>query len=150
MNGPSDGAARNGHGMGLPGDDDQDDAPLDETEAAVGAERATEPVGESLDEVVARVVSALDGAERRPAAAAGEELVAAGAVFAVLHPGTIEVLLDGAVARAALATPDTEPSARGAGWVRFTPRGMDRYAADRAEAWLAYAHRRAGERGRAR
>ena len=142
MSGPLDGAARNGDG---PADDDLDDAPLDPTEAAAAAERAAEPGGESLAEVVDRVVANLAGTSRRPGATEGEEVIVAGAPFAVSHGDALEVLLDGPVARAALATEDTQPSPRGAGWVRFVPRVMDRYAADRAEAWLAFAHRRAGE-----
>lgn len=148
MSGLSDGAARNGNGTHVTAEDVLDDAPLDATEAAAGAERASEPVAESLAQAVARVVAGLPGTTRRPDATGGDELVAAGAVFAVAHPDALEVLLDGPVARAALATADTEASARGTGWVRFTPRVMDRYAADRAEAWLAFAHRRTAERAR--
>lgn len=77
----------------------------------------------------------------------GTETVAAGGIaFATHGGGVLEVALDGPVARAALATPEATVSARGPGWVRFAPRAMDRYAADRAEAWLRYAHRRAVER----
>jgi hypothetical protein len=47
------------------------------------------------------------------------------------------------VASAALRTADTRPSPRGAGWIAFTPRSVDRFALDRAEAWVRLAHRRA-------
>lgn len=129
-----------------------DAAPLDPDEAASGAERAAEAVGESLAELVARVAADLDGAGLRGAGDDAEAtLDVDGRVFAVL-PGAadaqvLDVALDGPVTRAALATPDTSASPRGAGWVRFAPRVMDRYAADRAEAWIRFAHRRAsGER----
>jgi hypothetical protein len=54
--------------------------------------------------------------------------------------------LDPAVAAAAARTPDVESSSRGAGWVSFSPVGLDDHAADRAVAWLASAHRRLGPR----
>jgi len=138
-----DGIRRNG---ALEPDDDDDDAPLDADEVATGSERAGEPVPESLAEVVARVIDDLGGVERRSAVLGREELVVGGRMFAVLHGDALEVGLHGPVARAALATDDTQPSSHGPGWVRFAPRTMDRFAADRAEAWLRFAHRRAGER----
>jgi hypothetical protein len=127
-----------------------DAAPLDPDEAASGAERAGEPVGESLAEIVTRVAGELVGAEPAGGGAAGDASFAVGdTVFAVLQGAAdarvLDVALDGPVARAALATPDTAASPRGACWVRFAPRVIDRYTADRAEAWLRYAHRRAAE-----
>lgn len=99
--------------------------------------------GETLDARVAAVVEELPDVSRE---AAGEAtaLAVAGRVFAVVAPGVIETWLDPAVAGAALATPGTQPSARGAGWIRFSPVEIDRFALDRAEAWLRSAHRRAG------
>jgi hypothetical protein len=98
---------------------------------------------ETLEERVAAVVADLSGASRE---AAGEAtvLAVAGRTFAVVAPGVVEAWLDPAVATAALATPDTRASARGAGWIRFSPVEIDRFALDRAEAWLRSAHRRAG------
>ncbi len=59
--------------------------------------------------------------------------------------GTVaEFALDPAVAAAAIRTPDTSPSTRGAGWVRFAPTDLDDHAADRATAWFTSAHRRLG------
>ena len=58
----------------------------------------------------------------------------------------LEFGLEPVVAAAAIRTPDTTPSARGAGWVRFSPTDLDEPAADRAVAWFASAHRRAGPR----
>jgi len=50
--------------------------------------------------------------------------------------------LDAAIAAAAIRTPDVAPSARGPGWVAFTPAVLDDHAADRAVAWFASAYRR--------
>lgn len=54
-----------------------------------------------------------------------------------------EFRLDPAIGAAALRTPDTGPSRRGADWVRFAPSDLDDHAIDRAEAWLGSAWRRA-------
>ena len=54
--------------------------------------------------------------------------------------------LDPAVAAAAIRTPDTTDSPRGAGWVDFAPDELDDHAADRAEAWFESAHRRLAPR----
>jgi len=64
-------------------------------------------------------------------------------VFAVLMPDLLEVALDPAIAAAALRTPGTLVSSRGKGWIAFTPDGIDRFALDRADAWVRLAHRRA-------
>jgi hypothetical protein len=50
--------------------------------------------------------------------------------------------LDAAVAAAAIRTPDTTVSPRGAGWVDFAPPDLDDHAVDRATAWFESAHRR--------
>jgi hypothetical protein len=55
---------------------------------------------------------------------------------------TASFALDPAVAAAATRTPDVAPSARGAGWVDFTPAELDDHAIDRAGAWFGSAHRR--------
>jgi hypothetical protein len=125
-------------------DEDQpdDDAPLDPDEAAAGDAAADEGLDESLDERVEAVLEELEPVSRRRD---GEVvLLAAGSrVFAVLGPDLLEVALDPPVASAALRTADTRPSPRGAGWIAFTPRSVDRFALDRAEAWVRLAHRRA-------
>ncbi len=54
-----------------------------------------------------------------------------------------EFRLDGPVASAALRTPDTAGSRRGADWVRFSPADLDEPAIYRAEAWFGSAWRRA-------
>jgi hypothetical protein len=129
----------------LPPDDDEDeveDAPLDEGEAAAGEAVADEALDESLDERTETVLEELPGVNRRRD---GEVvlLTVRERVFAVLGPDFLEVALDPHVAAAALRTPDTRPSPRGAGWIAFTPAVTDRFALDRAEAWLRLGHRRA-------
>ena len=121
---------------------DDEDAPLDEAEAAEGAAAAQADLDETLDERVGMVVESLDGVTR---IREGEldRLAAGGVVFAVVGLDMIEVVLDPAVARAAVATAGTRPSPRGQGWVTFLPETVDRFALDRAEAWLRNAHRRA-------
>jgi hypothetical protein len=128
--------------------DDTDDLPLDADEAAAGAEVAGEAADESLDERIGTACEALDGVTR---AHDGDlqVLAVAGRVFAVVGTDSLEVALEGPVAKAALATPDTRPSPRGPGWVAFAPATTDRFALDRAEAWLRFAHRRAAGRDRA-
>ena len=54
-----------------------------------------------------------------------------------------EFQLTTAVASAAVRTPDTTPSPRGPGWVRFEPADLDDHAIDRAVAWLGFAVRHA-------
>jgi hypothetical protein len=76
---------------------------------------------------------------------AGREVLADGAVVAVLGPGTMEVRLRPAVAAAALRTPDVVPSPRGRAWVCFSPGELDDFGRDRAIAWLESAVRLAAE-----
>jgi hypothetical protein len=63
--------------------------------------------------------------------------------FATLRGDQAEFRLDPLVARAALRTPDTTPSARGPEWVAFAPGELDDAAIDRAEAWFLSAYRHA-------
>ncbi|HEU0245136.1 MAG TPA: hypothetical protein VFQ75_14635 [Candidatus Limnocylindrales bacterium] len=119
-----------------------DAEPLDADEAAAGAAAASDEVDESLDERVGAVIDDLGGVDRLRdhgtlAFAAGD------IVFAVLTDDRLEAALDDTVLKAALRTPDTAASPRGAGWIAFAPSAVDRYALDRAEAWVRFAHRRA-------
>jgi hypothetical protein len=66
-----------------------------------------------------------------------------GIVFAAAGPDGAEFRLAPPVASAALRTPDTLPSGRGADWVLFRPAALDGHAIDRATAWLASGWRRA-------
>ncbi len=93
----------------------------------------------TLAEVLSEVE---EGSERRETADGAEWLVG-GRVFATLRGATASFLLDPILAGAALGTPDTRASARGEGWVEFTPEELDRTAIDRAVAWFGAARRRA-------
>jgi hypothetical protein len=68
-----------------------------------------------------------------------------GTAFAALGPNGIEIRLDRPIAAAATRTPDTAPSPRGEGWVRFNPAELDSHALDRLRAWLELAYRRVAE-----
>jgi hypothetical protein len=65
-------------------------------------------------------------------------------VVASLEAGAATYRLDPAVVAAALRTPDTRRSGGASDEIVFAPRTLDRYAADRAVAWLGSAVRRAG------
>jgi hypothetical protein len=136
------GSEGNGHLPDMDEDELDEDAPLDAAEAAEGAAAADEEADETLDERVEAVIEELDGVTRQRD---GESVTYAtgGHVFAVLMPDLLEVALDPAIAAAALRTPDTLASSRGKGWIAFTPDGIDRFALDRAAAWVRLAHRRA-------
>ena len=125
-------------------DDDglDDDAPLDDAEAAEAAAIAGADADESLDERVGTVLDELDDVTRTRDGDV-DRLSVGGRMFAVLGVDLLEVGLDPRIAKAALATPDTRPSPRGAGWIAFTPAVTDRFALDRAEAWVRLAYRRA-------
>jgi hypothetical protein len=134
-------ASPNGHFD--PADEElEDDAPLDAAEEAAATAEALEASDESLDERVEAVVEDLDGVERMRD---GESVTYgySGKPFAVLLQDVLEVALDPVVAKAALRTANTMASPRGKGWIAFTPEAVDRFALDRAEAWVRSAHRRA-------
>ena len=132
----------NGH---APDDLEEEDLPLNPDEAAAGAATAADPVDESLDERVGAVIAELGGVDVR-SDGASVSFAAGGAVFAVLSGDLLEVALDATVLKAALKTPDTAASVRGPGWIAFSPQAVDRFALDRAEAWVRFAHRRAAGR----
>ncbi len=119
-----------------------DDGPLDEGEAAIGAAAAEVALDETLDERIETVIEELENVSRRrdgPLVLLAVEM----RVFACLGADFLEVGLEPSIATAALRTPDTQPSMRGAGWIVFMPRKTDQFALDRAEAWVKLAHRRA-------
>jgi hypothetical protein len=119
-----------------------DDAPLTSEEAEAADAEAGAEADETLDERIEAVVEVLDGVERRREGTAVAYLLG-GRAFAVLLPDSLEVALDAAVAKAALRTADTRAASRGSGWIAFTPKLTDRFALDRAEAWVRSAYRRA-------
>jgi hypothetical protein len=132
-----------GNGQFHPGGDDDldDDPPMSAAEEVAGAAAALEATDESLDERVEAVIEGLDRVTRTRDGESVTYLVG-GRAFAVLMPDVLEVALDPAVARAALRTGGTLSSSRGSGWIAFTPEAIDRFALDRAEAWVRSAHRR--------
>ena len=99
---------------------------------------------EGFDNRISRVVADLGLSPGQ--AADATELRLGSRLVAVHAPGRLEVLLDPVVAAAAARTPDVTPSPRGPGWVEFAPTETDRYALDRAEAWLRSAQRLATTR----
>jgi hypothetical protein len=64
-----------------------------------------------------------------------------GALFAVVELDGVEIHLRPDIAEAIVRTPDTAASARGEGWIRFSPTDLDPMAIDRLEAWLTAAWR---------
>ena len=66
-----------------------------------------------------------------------------GRAFAASGRGRAEFRLPPIIGRAALGTPSTSASERGADWVAFAPPDLDRMAVDRAIAWLEAAWRHA-------
>ena len=103
----------------------------------------SEPTGMSVGTLAEATIAALTEVNAT-ATLASIEWSRAGIPFAATDGETLEVRLAVPVAHAALRTPDTEPSRRGAEWVRFTPVVLDQYAADRATAWVESAWRNAG------
>ena len=110
-------------------------------EAAAAAEALAEG-DESLDERVEAVIEDLHGRDTETRCGESVTFLAGAAPFAVLLPGRLEVALDPVVAKAALRTAGALASPRGPGWIAFTPVAIDRFALDRAEAWVRSAHRR--------
>jgi hypothetical protein len=98
----------------------------------------------TLRAVLEEAVTDLDQVEAVPSGD-GPEWRRGGRPFAAVDGTAAEFRLDPLVAKAALRTPDTHPSARGADWVRFDPAVLDDHGMDRAEAWLASAWRQAGD-----
>ena len=129
------------HPAGDGADADEGDVPMSAAEEAAGAIEALAETDESLDERVEAVIEDLDRVDR---IRDGESVtyLAGGKPFAVLMPDVLEVALDPNVAKAALKTGNTIASSRGSGWIAFTPETIDRFALDRAEAWIRSAHRR--------
>ena len=100
----------------------------------------------TLGELLESEAGEVSGVERGTGSDGAVTWSRTGRPFAVVSSaGTVaEFALDPAVAAAAIRTPDTDPSARGPGWVRFAPVRLDDHAADRATAWFASAYRRLG------
>lgn len=92
-------------------------------------------------------VDTIDGLDEVSSAPDGDAALyaRAGRPFASVGQHELDVRLEPFVATAALRTPDTSASSRGADWVHFVPPTLDRFAADRAVAWIEHAWRHAGD-----
>jgi len=99
----------------------------------------------TLRGLLATVAADLDGVIAAATPEGGTAWSRGADTFAALESDgrSAEFRLDPAIAAAALRTPDTEPSPRGPGWVRFGPAALDAHAADRATAWFVSGYRRA-------
>ncbi len=106
-----------------------------------------EPAGDALRSMLEAAAEGLGGVER-VAAAQAVELRHAGRSFARLAEDAASFRLDPSIAAAALRTPDTSASPLGPEWVEFRPTELDRFALDRAMAWLESAWRLAGPAAR--
>lgn len=73
----------------------------------------------------------------------GSEFRRDGQAFAFAAGNVVEVKLDPEIAEAALRTPSTSGSSRGAGWVRLAPDETTQMDLDRARAWFLSAWRAA-------
>jgi hypothetical protein len=102
----------------------------------------SEPKAASLAAILEKTAADLDGADRRQTSD-GAEWSAGGIAFAAVNATGAEFRLARPVVEAALRTPGTARSGRGADWVAFKPAELDQHAIDRATAWLASAWRRA-------
>jgi hypothetical protein len=106
----------------------------------------SDPAAPDLAQIIEASASELEAAERRPTNG-GAEWSIGGVAFAAVESHTAEFRLAPPVVAAALRTPDTSRSPRGADWVFFRPATLDQHAVDRATAWLASAWRRADGEG---
>lgn len=111
-----------------------------------GREPADAPEPASMEALFAVLAERMEAVEIASVDALIEHRRAA-RPFAVALAGAAEFRLQAEIAEAVLRTPDTAPSARGAGWVRFAPPVLDRFARDRAEAWYLTAWRTAPRSG---
>jgi hypothetical protein len=96
----------------------------------------------SLEQTLLQAAADLPGMTMRTSDARREFMVGSHLV-AILEGRVAEYRLDPAVASAALRTPDTRRSASAPDRIAFQPPVLDRYAVDRAVAWLRSAVRHA-------
>jgi hypothetical protein len=106
------------------------DKPLPDGEAAA----------ETPAEAVARLAAELDGVQGRGVGKA-TEYARAGVVFAMVEPELLSFHLRAEIVDAALNTPNTARSARGAEWISLAPVAPDKFTVDRAAAWFESAWR---------
>jgi hypothetical protein len=96
----------------------------------------------TLEEHLSGIVAEV-GAEARAMAGGGTEFRRDGRAFAFATGNVVEVKLDPEIAEAALHTPSTSASSRGADWVRLAPDEATQMDLDRARAWFLSAWRAA-------
>jgi hypothetical protein len=92
-----------------------------------------------LEEFLAGIAS-----EAGANASSGGEFQRGGQPYAAVSGNSAEFRLDPEVAQAALGTPSTTSSSRGAEWVRLTVNEDNPHDYDRARAWFLSAWRKAG------
>ena len=123
-----------------------DAEPLDPAEAAEGEAVAGDAVDETLDERVAAVIDDLGGVERTRDGDAhpvrGRRARVRDARRRAARDRARRHRREGSAAHAG----HRRPRAAGTGWIAFSPATVDRYALDRAEAWIRLAHRLASGR----
>jgi hypothetical protein len=109
-------------------------------------ERKLSGPGRAEDQVAAidRLARELEGIRRRESGPA-VEFVRGGIVFAIRVGSGHCFRLRPEIVEAALRTPDTSPSERGAEWVELASTAADAFTLDRAKAWFETAWRLAGE-----
>ncbi len=93
-------------------------------------------------DIVRQVAATLSGVAQTDVGTA-LELRRGARLFAVLVGDAVEICLPPDIAEAALRTPGTGSSPRGAAWITFLPTELDQYAEDRLRAWLTTAWRSA-------
>jgi len=99
---------------------------------------------ESPAEAIDRLAAELDGVTRR-STGGSIEFVRESSVFAVQSGTRLEFRLRPEVAAAALRTPATSKSARGADWIALDTATRDQFTVDRTVAWFEMGWRVAGE-----
>jgi len=102
-------------------------------------------VAPTLADVLVNAAAEIDDLSTRPTDGGFEFVVGARAI-ATVEGAAAEFRLDPSVAGAALRTPDTRPSSTSSERIAFAPAVLDRYAVDRAIAWLGSAARLASKR----
>jgi hypothetical protein len=119
---------------------------MNDSDPVSRSETGAEPTREIPETIAAAVLAAAAELPDVTVRTSGgrHELTVGSRVVASITGRIAEFGLDPAVVAAALRTPDTR---RGGApdRIAFEPRAMDRYAADRAVAWLQSAVRRAGQ-----
>jgi hypothetical protein len=98
----------------------------------------------SLGEAVDRLADELDDVHRHGSGRA-VEYVRGATVFAAREGERVSFRLRPELTGAALHTPDTVASGRGADWITLQPGIVDGFAIDRGLAWFESAWRLAGE-----